>query len=144
MPLTKRLEQSILNALIRYVYALKEDEKAALLCTLEEISYQVQYESASGKILPYKNFARFLPARVKIAELPRETATASLRNVSLIVRLKRSIRNIFRRRETILQEEDELALFSTIEEISRQVHREAIESGILRDMADGGHFATGY
>ena len=46
-----------------------------------------------------------------------------------------SARDKFRRRESVLQEEEELALFRTIAGVADQVNREAIESEFIRGIA---------
>jgi hypothetical protein len=185
MPIKRSLEQPIINSIIRYAYALRKDEEAALLSAFLAISYHIHREAVESMLSPEK-YEQLISSRmpaadteesfIEIASEPvyREPlivghiryVIATISNVpgslksavitpiqsavtnpveSVITRLRRSIRLMSRRRrENILQEEEELALFSTIEGVADQVNREAMESEILADSNGKGRFAAAY
>jgi len=159
MPNKKPLEQPIINAIIRYAYALREDEEAALLSAFLVISYHIHREAVES-MLPDKNYERFISDHMPVAEpsescpgvVGMETAAVPAYHKAAIpgqlqtavTRAMRSARNRFRRRESVLQEEEETALFSTIAGVADQMNREAIESEIVRGMGGDARFAAAY
>jgi len=185
MPLKKPLEQPIINAIIRYAYALRKDEEAALLSAFLVISYHVHREAVQC-MMPRDSYEQIMAAHMPatgaeeafieaMSEIsPREpliirhlhhvaAATAALPELirsnviepvhaaitgsvnAAVARLRESALFMTRRRrESILQEEEELALFSTIQGVANQVNREAIESEIRQGIAGGLAFAAAY
>jgi hypothetical protein len=59
-----------------------------------------------------------------------DAVTGKAYHESMITRHLHSFRHLFRSRESVLQEAEELALFGTIQGVADQVNREAIESEI--------------
>lgn len=153
MPIKKPLEQPIINAIIRYAYALREDEEAALLSAFLVISYHIHREAVES-MLPDKNYEQFISASmtatdVTPAALAPETVsvdamTAPVFRESLINKHLQSFRHLFRRREIVLQEEEELALFKTIQGVADQVNREAVESEIRNGIGSQWRFGAAY
>jgi hypothetical protein len=158
MSLPARLEQSILNAAIHRAYMLDEDEKAALLGAFLEMSYRIHREAVEC-MMPDSDYKQLIltnmqateaqPAESAIAEsfsdaATEEAAIESTYSGSLITKYLHTFRGIFRGRESVLQEEEELALFSTIEAISDQVHQEAFEAGIREGWSGETGFAAVY
>lgn len=153
MPIKKPLEQPIINAIIRYAYALREDEEAALLSAFLVISYHIHREAVES-MLPDKNYEQFISASmtatdVTPAALAPETVsvdamTAPVFRESLINKHLQSFRHLFRRREIVLQEEEELALFKTIQGVADQVNREAVESEIRNGIGGQWRFGAAY
>lgn len=153
MPRKNPLEQPVINAIIRYAYALREDEEAALLSAFLLISYHIHREAVES-MLPDKNYEEFIAAQMQATEAPpvallQETPTAdvltgAVYHESLITKHLQSVRHLFRRREMILQEEEELALFRTIQGVADQVHREAIENEIRNGIGGQLHFGAAY
>lgn len=185
MPLKKPLEQPIINAIIRYAYALRKDEEAALLSAFLVISYHIHKEAVQC-MMPRDSYEQIMAAHMPatgaeeafidvVSEIsPREpliirhlhhaaATTAALPELirsnviapvqaaitgsvnATVARLRES--TLFmtrRRRENILQEEEERALFSTIEGVANQVNREAIEGEILQGIGGGLAFAAAY
>jgi hypothetical protein len=185
MPLKKPLEQPIINAIIRYAYALRKDEEAALLSAFLVISYRIHREAVQC-MMPGISYEQIMAAHMPatsaeeafidaVSEIsPREpliirhlhnvaATTAALPELirsnviapvqaaitgsvnAAVVRLRES--TLFmtrRRREALLQEEEEIALFSTIQGVANQVNREAIEGEIREGIAGGLAFAAAY
>jgi hypothetical protein len=173
MPFKKSLEQPIINAIIRYAYALREDEEAALLSAFLVISHHTHREAVEF-MLPGEKYEQLMATPLPVTEAeesiievasdltPREpliirhiryvmTTAANLTGFIIgniivpvdaaitkhvdaaIARLGQSLRFMSRRhRESILQEEEELALFSTIQGVANQVNLEAFESEMKR------------
>jgi hypothetical protein len=159
MPIKKPLEQPILNAVIRYAYALHEDEEAALLSAFLTISYNIHREAVES-MSPGKNYEQIISDYMPVAE-PSEScpgvvgvelaavpvyhkAVISGQLQTIATRAMQSARNRLRRRESVLQEEEELALFSTIAGVADQVRKEAMESGIVRGTGREVRFAAAY
>ena len=69
MPIKTALEQPIINAIIRYAYALNEDEEAALLSAFLAISYHIHREAVES-MLPDKNYEQFISEYVPVVETP--------------------------------------------------------------------------
>lgn len=185
MPLKKPLEQPIINAIIRYAYALRKDEEEALLSAFLAISYRIHREAVQC-MMPMDSYEQIMATRIPdtgaeeafidaVSEIyPREpliighlhfvaATTAALPDYiyssiiapvhnavtasvnAAMARLK--VSRLFmtrRRRESILQEEEEMALFSTIEGVADRVNREAIESEILQGIGVDIGFAAAY
>ena len=137
MSILKRHLYSILNAKTSHEYALHEDEEEALLSTFREITDQV-YEEAGRVIVPFELGEPFLVDYEPVFGSPFVKVSRTAYYVSYITRLivsarrlVQSIRDMLGPRESALQQEEELALFGTIEEVSRSVRQEAEECGIL-------------
>jgi hypothetical protein len=185
MPLKKPLEQPIINAIIRYAYALRKDEEAALLSAFLVISYHTHRDAVQSMMPAYK-YAQLMSTGIPVtsedesfietaseltyrepliiqhihyvmaivSSVPGAISSAIIASVNTaitkpvdaaIARLRQSMRFMSRRhRESVLQEEEELALFSTIEGVADQVNREAIESEIRQGMGGNGSFAALY
>jgi hypothetical protein len=159
MPIRKPLEQQIINAIIRYAYMLHEDEEAALLSAFLAISYHIHREAVES-MLPDNNYEQFISDYIPVVKSSEscpgvvglETTAVPVYHESAIpgqlqaimARAMRSARNRFRSRESVLQEEEELALFSTIAGVADQVRREAIENEIIRGMDREVRFAAAY
>jgi hypothetical protein len=159
MPIKKPLEQPILNAIIRYAYALHEDEEAALLSAFLVISYHIHREAVES-MLPDKNYEQFISDHIQVVEPPEscpgivspEAVAAPVYHEAMVTghvqtvvsRVMQSARSRFRRRESVLQEEEEFALFSTIEGVADQVRREAIENDIKQGIGREVRFAAAY
>lgn len=151
--MNKPLEKQIINAIIRYAYALREDEEAALLSAFLVISYHIHREAVES-MLPDKNYEQFMSAYMPATDaspvvLMQETSavevvTGQVYHESMITKHLQSFRHLFRRREILLQEEEELALFRTIQGVADQVHREAIESEIRNGIGSTWRFGATY
>lgn len=153
MPTKNPLEKPIINAIIRYAYALREDEEAALLSAFLVISYHIHREAVES-MLPDKNYEQFIAAYKPATDAPSvvlmeetsaiDAVTGQAYHESMITKHLQSFRHLFRRRELVLQEEEELALFRTIQGVADQVHREALESEIRNGTGSQWRFAAGY
>jgi hypothetical protein len=149
MSIIKRHLYSILNAKTSRMYALQEDEEDALLGAFREISCQV-HEEAGRVILPYELGEPFLVDYEPVFESPFVKVSRTSYYTSYITRLivsarklVQSVCDMLRPRESILQQEEELALFGTMEEVSRTVRQEATECGIFRK-GKGAWFEAAY
>jgi hypothetical protein len=160
MPFKKPLEQPIINAIIRHAYALHEDEEAALLSAFLVISYHIHREAVEI-MMPGKNYEQIISDYMPVAE-PSESCPgvvgvelAAAGSVSpalmnkwqlnaVVTRVMQSARKRLPRRESVLQEEEELALFSTVAGVADQVRREAMESEIIRGIGREVRFAAAY
>ncbi|MGA9139261.1 MAG: hypothetical protein WBZ29_03495 [Methanocella sp.] len=149
MSIIKRHLYSILNAKTSRRYALQEDEEEALLSSFREISCQV-HEEAGRVILPYELGEPFLVDYEPMFESPFVKKSGTAYYVSYITRLLvsarkliQSVTDMFGRQESILQQQEEMALFGTMEEVSRTVRQEAAECGIFLK-GEGIQFAAAY
>jgi hypothetical protein len=153
MPSKNPLEKPIINAIIHYAYALREDEEAALLSAFLVISYHIHREAVES-MLPDKNYEQFISARMLAMEaspavLIQETSAVDAvagqaYHESMITKHLQSFPHLFRRREILLQEEEEIALFRTIQGVADQVHREAIEREIRNGIGSTWRFGAAY
>jgi hypothetical protein len=159
MPYKKPIEQPIINSIIRYAYALHEDEEAALLSAFLVISYHTHREAIES-MLPNKNYEQFISEYIQAAKPPESypgvvgmnTAAVPANNEAgipgqqqtIMTRALRSARKRLRSRESVLQEEEELALFSTIAGVADQMQREAMESEIIRGIGSEVRFGPAY
>jgi hypothetical protein len=73
-----------------------------------------------------------------------DAVTGQAYHESMITKHLQSVRHLFRRREIVLQEEEELALFKTIQGVADQVNREAIESEIRNGIGSQWRFGAAY
>jgi hypothetical protein len=185
MPIKRSLEQPIINAIIRYAYALREDEEAALLSAFLVISYHIHREAVEtllpddkydqlmstdapetgaeeafietisepeqrepliiGHIRHVLAAASSLPEYIKSAIITPVHTAITKPFEAAAMKIRHSIQIMSRRnRESLLQEEEERALFSTIEGVANQVQREAIESQIVYGRSLKGRFAAAY
>lgn len=133
------LKQPILNAIIHHAYMLHDDEKDALLRAFLEISCMVHREAVEI-ISPGEDIDGLISARLGTGSSPVATPTPGMVEAEpcleavaapafrklAIARHLQSFCHMFRRRESVLQEEEELALFSTIEGVADQVRLEAL------------------
>jgi hypothetical protein len=80
------------------------------------------------------------------AKAPGKTTATHKNHESAIAKHMQSLCHRFRRSETVLQEEEELALFSTIQGVADQVNREALEMEIRGELKGYGdaRFAAAY
>lgn len=108
-----------------------------MLSSFQEISDQV-HEEAGRTILQYELGEPFLVDYEPMFESPFIRVSRTAHYVSYITRLIvsarrliQSIGDMLRPRESVLQQEEELALFNTIDEVSRVVRLEAEECGIF-------------
>ena len=167
MSIKKPLEQPIFNAIIHHAYMLRDDEREVLLRAFLEMSYQIHREAVEimapeedigGLIAAYTQFEEPLkrdafPEPATPAASGEATAAAAYcvtaktsdHHESAIAKGLQSFRQMLRRRESVLQEEEELALFSTIEGVADLVNREAMEQEIMGELKKGDtHFAAAY
>jgi hypothetical protein len=153
----KPLEQPIFNSIIHYAYMLHDDEREVLLRAFLEMSYKIHREAVEI-MSPEEDIGCIIAAYTQFeespviessrdaaaAEAPRVAAKVPANHESVIAKHLQSFRHMFRRRESVLQEEEELALFSTIEGVANQVNREAFESEMRRICSGKERSATAY
>jgi hypothetical protein len=131
MSLTKMHKRSILKAFENEERLLQEQEEAALFSTMREISRQVHREAEPFIRSPVKPVLTFTPE----FDLPfDEEREALVLSAAALLELRRLVDRIldtfFPWRAEFYSAEEEASLFSTIEEISRQVHQEAAAAGL--------------
>lgn len=161
MSLKTTLERPIFNAIIHHAYMLHDDEREVLLRAFLETSYKMHREAVEI-MSPGEDIESLIAAYMQFEESPaiasssmaaatpgNEAAAQASRKAtsdqgSPIAKHLRSFRQMFRRKESILQEEEELALFSTIESVADQVNREAMEIEIMGELRGGARFAAAY
>lgn len=119
--------------LMRRTPFYSDDEEEALFSTIKEISYQVHKEAAASGLTREK-YESFFPAAAELISYePAESPQSSPGILVRLARLVDRVLNILLMRKHYFQlDEEEEALFSTMQEISDTVHREAAESGLLQ------------
>jgi hypothetical protein len=147
MSIKKPLEQPIFNAIIHQAYMLHDDEREVLLRAFLEMSCKIHREAVEITS-PEEDIGSLLAAHIQFEEAsvtnsssvaaaasaPKESAEQHGDHESAIAKHLQSFCHMFRRRESILQEEEELSLFSTIEGVADQVNREALELEIMGEL----------
>jgi hypothetical protein len=157
MSIKKPLEQPIFNAIIHQAYMLHDDEREVLLRAFLEMSCKIHREAVEI-MSPEKDIGSLLAVHMQFEEAsvtnsssvaaaasaPKESAEQHGDHESAIAKYLQSFCHMFRRRESILHEEEELALFSTIQGVADQVNREALELEIMGELKGDDRFAAAY
>jgi hypothetical protein len=127
---------SILKAFENEERLLQEQEEAALFCTMREISRQVHREAEPFIRSPVKPVLTFMPEFDLPFDEEREALVLSAAALLELRRLvDRTLDTFFPWRAELYSAEEEASLYSTIEEISRQVHQEAAAAGLANARA---------
>lgn len=156
MPSEKPLEQPILDAVIHHAYMLHDDEREALLHSFLEMSCRIHREAVEI-ISPGENvdslIAREQAQEVSsaislrgeaMADSPGNEPSEPVYREPMVAKYLKMFSGMFRRPDSGLQEDEELALFSTIEGVADQVNREALEWEIAGELVGDLRFSAAY